>query len=181
MDFRVKKVKMNEEEYSLHLWDTAGQERFRTITKSFFRGANGVVVCFDLSKSQSVKKVGEWMNYIQLEYSLSEIPCVLVGTKSDLPWDFDENILQAHLSNYQVHHFMTSSKNGTNVFEMFDYLLNQIRVRIKDREAGPIDDLTNAQKLQGKNDEEKQLNKDKIKFSLNGKMNAQNDKKKCEC
>lgn len=46
----------------LKLWDTAGQERFKSITRSYIRGTNGLLMVYDITNSDSFHSVSEWIN-----------------------------------------------------------------------------------------------------------------------
>ena len=65
------------------IWDTAGQERFRTITATYYRGANGVLVVFDLSEPATFVSVKKWLQ--EIANHCDEVPRVLVGNKLDAP------------------------------------------------------------------------------------------------
>ena len=144
---------LNNEEYSIQLWDTAGQERFQSITKSFFRGANGIVICFDLSDRESLTKVNTWLNFSKIEYEEGNIAQILLGTKGDEPIDLDYKQLEKYKTDYQIQYFMTSAKTGLYVEEAFDHLFNQIRFNMNKTKSS-ID----FGKIPGKTDEEKQKN-----------------------
>lgn len=51
---------------SLQLWDTAGQERFQSVTKAYYRGAQGVILMYDISQEESFIAVKSWINSIQV-------------------------------------------------------------------------------------------------------------------
>ena len=177
IDFRIKKVTINKEEYLVQIWDTAGQERYRTITKNFFREANGLVICFDLSNSKSLSKVQEWLNVSMLEYTKGNLSKVLVGTKADLPTFLDEEKLQKYQNDYQIQYFMTSSRTGLNVPETFDYLLNQIHLNLNKKQDSLV--FLNGT---GKTDEEIQKNINENNFILNkNQEKILNDSAKCRC
>lgn len=65
------------------MWDTAGQERFRTITNSYYRGAHGVIIVYDVTNSASFESIRHWL-YDIAEYAPEGVPKLLVGNKSDL-------------------------------------------------------------------------------------------------
>ena len=69
---------------AVKMWDTAGQERFRTITYSFYKNANGVILCFDLTKSETFNNIKYWLDGIY-QHTDPNIIKVLVGNKCDLP------------------------------------------------------------------------------------------------
>ena len=162
----MKKVSFNQEEFNLQIWDTAGQERFRTITRNFFRGANGIVICFDLTNSNSLIQAKEWLRFSNQEYESGTISKVLVGTKADLIIDLDNTILEKYIIDYKIQYFMTSSKSGLNVEEAFDYLVNQIRIN--------LNQINGSRFLShGKTDEEEQKEYHERKVILRGRNENQ--------
>ena len=64
--------------FQLQIWDTAGQERFRTITQSYYRSANGVIVAYDITKHPSFDSIPRWMEDVK-RYAGSNIIQLLVG------------------------------------------------------------------------------------------------------
>lgn len=67
----------------LTIFDTGGQERFRSLTNSYYRGAKGCVLCFDVTNSQSFNNLDQWLKDIH-SYVGNEIACVLVATRCDV-------------------------------------------------------------------------------------------------
>ena len=61
--------------------DTAGQERFRTITSSYYRGAHGIIVVFDVTDQESFNNVKQWLNEID-RYANENVNKLLVGNKA---------------------------------------------------------------------------------------------------
>lgn len=66
VDFRVKSVTVEGRPVALQLWDTAGQERFRSITKQYFRKADGVIIVYDVTSEESFKNVRAWVSALQV-------------------------------------------------------------------------------------------------------------------
>ena len=84
VDFSMVKYKSDaNEDCRVKIWDTAGQDRFRQLTNSFFRDADGVIVVFDLSQSETFRNVNDWIQSI-FKYKDKSLPIVLVGNKVDL-------------------------------------------------------------------------------------------------
>ena len=50
IDFRIKTIKLNQKRVKLQVWDTAGQERFRTITQTYYKGAMGIILVYDVTE-----------------------------------------------------------------------------------------------------------------------------------
>jgi len=65
IDFKIKNVKLDDTRVKLQIWDTAGQERFRTITTSYFRGAQGIILVYDVTDRNSFQNVRSWMRQIE--------------------------------------------------------------------------------------------------------------------
>lgn len=78
MDFFSKALRLDDKVVSLQLWDTAGQERFQSVTKSYYRGAQGVLLMYDISQEESFIAVKSWINSINV--SCKESAAVCCGT-----------------------------------------------------------------------------------------------------
>lgn len=83
VDFKIRTIDFNGKIYKMQIWDTAGQERFRTITSSYYRGAQGIVIVYDISNRQSFDDVKAWLVECQTNNNKAQI--ILVGNKCDLP------------------------------------------------------------------------------------------------
>lgn len=86
VDFKVKHIDMDGKRVKLTIWDTAGQERFRTLTSSYYRGAHGVVLVYDVTRTDSFENLEQWLKEVQL-YSPNNgenVIKLLVGNKIDL-------------------------------------------------------------------------------------------------
>lgn len=120
VDFKIKTVEYNGKKIKLQIWDTAGQERFRTITSSYYRGAQGVVIVYDVTDKKSFDNVKLWMQEIE-RYACSNSLKFLFGNKSDLVKnkivDFDEANIFA-IENKLIF-YETSAKSGNNISEAF--------------------------------------------------------------
>ena len=85
IDYKLKTIDVEGHgPIKMQIWDTAGQERFRTITASYFRGAHGILMVYDVSSRATFESVRVWMDMIQ-QQAETDIPCILVGNKCDLP------------------------------------------------------------------------------------------------
>jgi len=64
VDFRFRTVKIDKKTVKLQIWDTAGQERFRTITSAYYRGADGIIMVYDVTSKESFDHVNDWLNEV---------------------------------------------------------------------------------------------------------------------
>ena len=83
IDFKVKLLELDGQKVRLQIWDTAGQERFRTITSSYYRGAHGIIIVYDITDRESFDNVKQWLNEID-RYACENVNKLLVGNKSDM-------------------------------------------------------------------------------------------------
>ncbi|XP_062427061.1 EF-hand calcium-binding domain-containing protein 4B [Rhea pennata] len=82
VDYSVKTVTVDSSQVALQLWDTAGQERYRSITKQFFRKADGVIVMYDITAKDTFTAVKQWLMSIE-EATGENVPVLLLGNKTD--------------------------------------------------------------------------------------------------
>ncbi|GCC28476.1 ras-related protein Rab-18-like [Chiloscyllium punctatum] len=83
VDFKVKTMKFNDNSIKLAIWDTAGQERFRTLTPSYYRGAQGVILVYDVTRRETFGKLDNWLNELETFSTKHGIVKMLVGNKID--------------------------------------------------------------------------------------------------
>ena len=119
-------------------WDTAGQERFRTITSSYYRGAHGIIVVYDVTDQESFNNVKQWLHEID-RYACENVNKLLVGNKSDLTSkrvvSFDA--AKEFADNLGIEFLETSAKNATNVEQAFMTMAAQIKNRMANAPVQP--------------------------------------------
>lgn len=69
----------------LQIWDTAGQERFRSITQSYYRSANALILTYDITCEDSFRCLPEWLREIE-QYANNQVVTILVGEYSSFNW-----------------------------------------------------------------------------------------------
>ncbi|KAI4905285.1 hypothetical protein NFI96_022706 [Prochilodus magdalenae] len=136
VDFQVKKMLVDGEKTSLQIWDTAGQERFRSIARSYFRKAHGVLLLYDVTSESSFLNVREWMEQIQ-ESTNGSIPLCVIGNKVDMraerPVGSCVSFAQGEklAMTYNALFCETSAKEGTNVVEAVLHLAREVKKSAK--------------------------------------------------
>uniref|UniRef100_A0A0E0KR11 GST N-terminal domain-containing protein n=1 Tax=Oryza punctata TaxID=4537 RepID=A0A0E0KR11_ORYPU len=120
VDFKIRTIEMDGKTIKLQIWDTAGQERFRTITSSYYRGAHGIIIVYDITDMESFNNVKEWMSEID-KYANDSVCKLLVGNKCDLAESrvVETAVAQAYADEIGIPFLETSAKDSINVEEAF--------------------------------------------------------------
>ena len=127
IDFKMKNIIYNDLKIALQIWDTAGQERFRSITKSFLKGTDGIIFMYDISKKDSFLNLKNWIAEID-NSKLPDVKFVICGNKIDLEEERKvTNEMKEKLSKeLDCEIIEISAKKCININEPFDILLNKI-------------------------------------------------------
>lgn len=122
VEFGTKIIEVEGKSVKLQIWDTAGQERFQCVTRSYYRGAAGALVVYDVNDRDSFNAVQNWIAHVR-ELALPDTTIVLIGNKLDLADELrqvSESEARQCAEENGVHVFFeTSAKTGTNVIEAF--------------------------------------------------------------
>jgi len=132
IDFKIKTVPIDNHVVKLQIWDTAGQERFRTITTSYFRGAQGILLVYDVTDRGSFENVSNWMSQIEQHADIN-VTKVLVGNKCDADpskIQVTEAEGQALADQYGIKFFLTSAKNNVRVSDAFETVARDVKNRL---------------------------------------------------
>ena len=121
----------------LQIWDTAGQERFRTITSSYYRGAHGIIVVYDVTDLESFNNVKQWLHEID-RYASENVNKLLVGNKCDLTEKrkITNEMGKELAESINIDFIETSAKESTNVELAFVQMSLQIKARSRSQPLG---------------------------------------------
>eukprot|EP01083_Nonionella_stella_P189825 702837_1 len=122
--------------------DTAGQERFRTITSSYYRGAHGIIVVYDITDKDSFTNVEQWLKEIE-RYASENVNILLVGNKSDLETKRaveTETGKEFAEQNNKITFIEASAKNASNVERAFLTMATEIRSLVPSASVGGASD-----------------------------------------
>ena len=126
IDFKTKTISIKGYEVKLKIWDTAGQERFRNITNQYYKGADGIILVYDLTNKESMLKIKDWMEQIQQNTTSSEIALVLVANKVDLNRVITNDESLSLSQQLKIKSFETSALSGDGIDDIFQYLTMEI-------------------------------------------------------
>jgi len=131
VDFKIRTVELDGKTCKLQIWDTAGQERFRTITSSYYRGAHGIIIVYDVTDVESFNNVRQWLYEID-RYASEEVNKLLVGNKCDLTDKIvvDNEVAGQFAESIGMKFLTTSAKAATNVEQAFLTMATEIKQRV---------------------------------------------------
>jgi Ras-related protein Rab-1A len=142
VDFKLKNISVEEKRVKLQIWDTAGQERFRTITTSYYKGAQAIMIVFDLSDKDSFDHLKNWMSDID-KFAKEGVMKILVGNKCDLDHkrviSFDQG--KEFARKYGIEYIETSAKDSMNVDDLF---ISTTKVFISNQMSNPLKKSTSS-------------------------------------
>ena len=137
VDFKIKTFNIDEKKIKMQIWDTAGQERFKNIIASYYRGAHGILLIFDVTDKESFKNLSNWI--IEIEKNASKnVLKVLIGNKTDLE---DKRVIpysqgKEFADSYGLKYIETSAKKNMNVNEAFETLGRELMQASDDKKIG---------------------------------------------
>ena len=109
------------------IWDTAGQERFRSICKNYYKGAQGIILMFEVINKESFKNVKSWLDLLKNEVS-EKVSIILVGNKIDLEnkREVSKEEGEEMAKKYGLSYFETSAKTGDNIQNCCYFLIKKV-------------------------------------------------------
>jgi len=127
VDFKIRTVSLDGKVIKMQIWDTAGQERFRTITSSYYRGAHGVILVYDVTDQVSFNNARQWLTEIE-RYACGNVVKLLVGNKSDLASKrvVSTGTGKEFADQFQLPFIEASAKDGSNVKQAFMTLVKEV-------------------------------------------------------
>ena len=160
VDFRFKTMIVCDKITKVQVWDTAGQERYRSITNAYYRGAEAIMIVFDMTNKDSFTHIQDWMEEI-VKYTGKDVVIIVGANKSDLN---DRNVKKEEMEEFSkkkgIKIFECSAKTGDGVENAFKYMVETLIKK---------NDKTSKEKNNGNNS----------KLKTNEEKNKNITKKKC--
>ena len=152
LDYKLKHVQLDSgETIKVQLWDTAGQDRYRTIAKNYYKGSQGILLLYDITKLNSFENIREWIKDIREEVHEKAI-IFLIGNKIDKT---EERVISTEqgeklAQEYGLPFFEASAKSGENVDAIFKALYKKISEVYIDIKKEKGDKLITGNKIRKK-------------------------------
>ena len=125
IDFKIKIIKKGNERIKVSIYDTAGQERFQNIVKHYYKGANGVLLIYDITKRDTFKNLDFWIKDLEDNSDIDNLFIYLIGNKNDMEDKREVSWVEA--SNYakekKLPYKEVSAKTGNNIQKLFDEVI----------------------------------------------------------
>ena len=129
IDTCTKDENINGKIVRVKIWDTAGEERFKTLTNNFFRNAEGVILVYDVTNTETYSNLKFWIQSIKTNMgeNTDTIPIIILGNKIDCETrEIFREEAEAFAKGQNFHYFETSAKTGENVDSSIKFLINLI-------------------------------------------------------
>ena len=124
VEFKEKIITINDKNYKIHLWDTAGQERYSSLTKNFYKHAQGIIFVYDVNNIESFQNLKNWIK--NPDYEKRNLKIIIVGNKIDLKKEISTDDLKRLANRYSCKYFEVSAKNNINVNSIFESITEEI-------------------------------------------------------
>ena len=148
VEFGAKTININGKTIKIQIWDTAGQEQFQAITRTYYKGAIGALLVYDITRRDTFSHVTKWLEEVRANSSKS-ITVILIGNKKDLETkrqvSYEDGETFAKENGLMF--LETSAKTAYNVVEAFNLsaqcILNNIQKTGEDTFLKPNINLNN--------------------------------------
>eukprot|EP00455_Lapot_gusevi_P004749 TRINITY_DN11959_c0_g1_i5.p1 TRINITY_DN11959_c0_g1~~TRINITY_DN11959_c0_g1_i5.p1 ORF type:complete len:236 (-),score=49.46 TRINITY_DN11959_c0_g1_i5:102-752(-) len=139
VDFEIKCLSLWGKNVTLQIWDTAGQERFHTITTTYYRSSDAVMLIFDVANLETFARLNKWMDELR-SYAKKSISCMLVGNKNDLDAvrQVDYNTAKEWADANNMPYIETSAREGSNIEKAFaDLAMTALSLKMAEKDNDP--------------------------------------------
>ena len=160
VDFKVKRINLLNKNVLVKIWDSAGQERFKTVTRQYYKNAEGVMLIYDVTSQKSFSMIEEWFKSI-IENKRKGAEVILIGNKKDMV----NRVISAEqgeslAKKFEIKYYETSALSGENVDQVFEELAeNILKIKLNTEEEESISLSYNSERDGKKKNSEKDRDK----------------------
>jgi len=131
IDFKVRRLDINDKAVKLQIWDTAGQEKFNAITTAYYRQARAAIIMYDVTRPNSFANLRKWFKLVR-ENGRPDISIALVGNKTDQEEMRQVSATQGERLRQEENciFFESSAKGDSNVYNVFETLAKDVMTKM---------------------------------------------------
>ncbi|MFX0144048.1 MAG: Rab family GTPase [Candidatus Hodarchaeota archaeon] len=142
VDFMSKLVEYEKTKFArLSIWDIGGQDRFQVMRRNFYKGTQGALLVFDLSREQTFYTMQDWLSDLHQTIK-KDVPIIIIGNKKDIiseiGYVIDREMIRKFINNININLIETSAKTGENVTKAFVQLTRLIIINTYKPEIGNL-------------------------------------------
>ena len=144
LDSFTKDETIDDKNVRIKIWDTAGQERFKSLTKGFFRNAEGIMIAYDVTSQETYESLKYWIQSIKTNIGedLDHIPIIILGNKIDSEdREVKTEDAEAFCKKENYPYFETSAKTGENIDQAVRFLVKKLMELNSDNKGGNNDNI----------------------------------------
>ena len=134
----------------VQVWDTAGQERYRSITNAYYRGAEGILIVFDVTKKESFENIENWINEVTV-YTGKDVIMICLGNKNDLKKGIDKKDIDEFQKKTGLEIVNVSAKTGDGVEDAFKHIIELLIKKNMDKSDNIDNNAINLTENKNKN------------------------------
>ena len=126
IDFKTKFIKRGDSSVKVLIWDTAGQEKFQNIVRQYYKGANGVLLIYDIGSKKSFQRIDFWLKELKENNRLEDLFICLVGNKIDMEnkREITTEEGEKYAKDNNIIFFEVSAKTGEGINLLFEKVIN---------------------------------------------------------
>ena len=161
VEFGAKKFDIEGKSVKAQIWDTAGQERYKSITTTYYKGAKGALIVYDITRKETFDSVDRWISEL-LNSGDKNMTMLLIGNKCDL--DNQRQVTKEQgeekAKAFKVAFLETSASSGENLDVAFEMIMKEVyskckneldeEDRMEEMQIGKEIDLTKEKKVDKK-------------------------------
>ena len=122
IDYYNKEESFNNKIVRVKIWDTAGQERYKSLTSTFFRNAQGIILVYDVTNRETFENLKYWIQSINSNLGVqTNVKKIIIGNKIDLPREVTKDEADALANENSIKYFECSAKDNINIKESIRY------------------------------------------------------------
>lgn len=133
------------------IWDTAGQERYRALTSLYFRNADVILICFDVSSPESFNNIKDWIDLIENECKRKDSLIVLIANKDDLEWRVKKEDIRDFAKNTGITYYITSALQNQGISELMEGIRTTCECRWRSEMIAFLEDNNDTVVISRKN------------------------------